>query len=166
MTMTLSKPHVVKQGLRNIVGSYCVFEGENEGAGWSGSTAAFDKRKQEIRNRKGDTLWGFLYRPHRDHPEISANVMACFMGVEVVDFDGVPVGLSTTRFAEGDYVIVECKGDTSNEVDMGIGPAVGLLEKWIKEHGYREGDEGALVCWHEKMNTPPFRQYVSARIVK
>ena len=30
-------------------------------------------------------MLGFLYRPHKDHPEIPESVRACFVGVEVTD---------------------------------------------------------------------------------
>ena len=90
----------------------------------------------------------------------------CFMGVEVADCNDVPVGMSTTRFAEGDYVIVESQGQTLPEATSGVVPAVGAIDKWLKAHGYGQGDEGIVTWTHETMGGPPFRCYLAARIVK
>lgn len=161
--LTLSEPKIIEREPYQVVGAYCTFEGEDEGPGWSGASKAFGARREEISNRKGDTVLGFLYRPHKDDPSISERVRACFMGVEVAGFDHVPEGLSTTRFSGGKYVIVECKGDTQHEANMGVGEAVEFLEKWIVEQGYIEGD-ACFACSHEKARKPPFIEYVYIKI--
>ena len=108
-------------------------------------------------------MLGFMYRPHKDHPEISEDVRACFVGVEVTDFDHVPEGLSTTRFSGGKYVIVACQGDTEGEAAMGVGEGVGFLEKWVAEQGYAMGD-ACFACSHENEPKPPFVEYVYMKI--
>ena len=98
-------------------------------------------------------MLGVLCRPHRDHPGIPESVRACFVGVEVADFDHVPEGLSTTRFSGGRYVIVECRCDTQSEAAMDVGEGVDFLERWIEEHGYTEGD-ACFACSHENAPRP------------
>jgi predicted transcriptional regulator YdeE len=161
--LTLSEPRIIEREPYLVVGAYCTFEGEDEGPGWSGASKKFSARREEISNRKGDTVLGFLYRPHKDDPSISESVRACFMGVEVADLDHVPEGLSTTRFSGGKYVIVECRGDTESEAAMGVGDGVHFLERWIKEHGYTEGD-ACFACSHENAPRPPFIEYVYIKI--
>jgi predicted transcriptional regulator YdeE len=153
---TLSEPRIIEREPYLVVGAYCTFEGEDEGPGWSGASKAFSARREEISSRKGDTVLGFLYRPHKDDPDIPESVRACFVGVEVANYDHVPEGLSTTRFSGGKYVIVECRGDTESE-------GVQFLERWIKEHAYTEGD-ACFACSHENVPTPPFIEYVYIKI--
>jgi predicted transcriptional regulator YdeE len=160
---TLSKPTIIKREPYLVVGAYAPFEGDDEGPGWSGASNAFFPRKGEITNQKDDMVLGFLYRPHRDHPDISEDIRACFIGVEVTDLDRVPEGLSTTRFSGGHYAIVECKGDTQNEASMGVGEGVQFLENWVSEQGYSEGD-ACFACSHENAPKPPFIEYVYMKI--
>jgi predicted transcriptional regulator YdeE len=161
--LKLSEPRIIEREPYLVVGAYCTFEGEDEGPGWSGASKAFHSRRDEIANRKDDTMLGFLYRPHRDDPSIPESVRACFMGVEVTDLDHVPEGLSTTRFSGGKYVIVECRGDTQDEAAMGVGEGVGFLERWIVEQGYTEGD-ACFALSHEDAPRPPFIEYVYIKI--
>jgi hypothetical protein len=46
---------------------------------------------------------------------------------------------------------------------MGVGEAVGALEKWIPEHGYVEGD-ACFACSHEQAEKPPYIEYVYIKI--
>jgi predicted transcriptional regulator YdeE len=157
--LELSEPTVIERGPYLVVGAYSTFEGDDEGPGWSGASQEFNARREEIANRIGDTVLGFLYRPHRDHLEIPESVRACFVGVEVADLDDVPEGLSTTRFLGGRYVIVACKGDTEGEAAMGVGEGVGFLERWVADNGYVEGD-ACFACSHESEPRPPYIEYV------
>jgi len=163
--LELSEPKIIERGPYLVVGAYSTFEGDDEGPGWSGAAQAFNARREEITNPVGDTLLGFLYRPHRDHPEIPESVRACFMGVEVADLDHVPEGLSTTQFSGGRYVIVACKGDTEDEAAMGVGEGVGLLEEWVADQGYVEGD-ACFACSHESEPRPPYIEYVYMNFVE
>lgn len=163
--LRLSEPSIIERGPYNVVGCYCTFEGDDEGPGWSGAYDGFTSRRQQITNRIGDTVLGFLYRPHRDHPDIPESVRACFIGVEVADLDHVPEGMSTTRFSGGEYVVVECKGDVQAEASMGVGEAIDFLERWIPEQGYVEGD-ACFACSHEEAEKPPFIEYVYIKIEK
>jgi hypothetical protein len=157
--MTLGEPRIIERGPYLVVGAYSTFEGDDEGPGWKGASEEFNARREEIANRVGDMLLGFLYRPHRDHPDMAESVRACFMGVEVSDLDHVPNGLSTTRFSGGKYAIVACEGDTESEAAMGVGEGVPFLENWVKEQGYVEGD-ACFACSHEYALKPPFVEYV------
>jgi predicted transcriptional regulator YdeE len=161
--LRLSDPEIIEREPYKVLGVYRTFEGEDEGPGWSGAAREFGARRQAIRNRRGDTVLGFLYRPHRDHPEIPEDVRSCFIGVEVTDFDHVPEGMSTTRFPGGKYVIVECRGDTQHEASMGVGEAVHALEKWIPEQGYVEGD-ACFACSHEQAEKPPYVECVYIKL--
>jgi predicted transcriptional regulator YdeE len=161
--LKLSEPRIIEREPYQIVGAYCTFEGEDEGPGWSGASRAFHARREQITNRVGDTMLGFLYRPHKDHPNIPEGVRACFVGVEVTDLDRVPEGLSTTRFSGGKYVIVECRGDTEDEAAMGVGEAIGFLGNWIAEQGYTQGDACSALS-HENAQRPPFVEYVYIKI--
>ena len=76
--LKLSKPKIIEREPYLVVGAYCTFEGEDEGPGWSGAAKAFGARREEITNRKGDAVLGFLYRPHQDDPDIPESVRACF----------------------------------------------------------------------------------------
>jgi hypothetical protein len=161
--LQLGEPKVIEREPYLVVGAYCAFEGEDEGPGWSGASKAFFARREEITNRVDDTVLGFLYWPHRDDPSIPESVRACFVGVEVSDLDHVPEGLSTTRFSGGKYAIVACTGDTEGEAAMGVGEGVDLLEKWIAEQGYAEGD-ACFACSHEGAPKPPFIEYVYIKV--
>ena len=161
--LKLSEPRIIERGPYQVVGAYCTFEGEDEDPGWSGAYSAFEKRRDEMTSRTGDTVLGFLYRPHRDHPEIAENVRACFVGIEVTDPDRVPAGLSATRFSGGKYVVVACQGDTEAEAGMGVGQGVDFLQKWISEQGYVQGD-ACFACSHENAEKPPFTEYVYIKI--
>lgn len=163
--ITLSEPEIIERKPYLVVGAYCPFEGEDEGPGWSGASRTFYARRDEITNRKGDMVLGFLYRPHKDHPDIPESTRACFVGVEVTDLDHVPESLATTRFSGGRYVIVACQGDTEDEAGMGVGEGVAFLEKWIQEHGYIQGD-ACFACSHERAPRPPFIEYVYINFVR
>lgn len=157
--LELSEPRVIERGPYKVVGCYCAYEGENEGPGWSGAHKAFTGRQDEIANRTDDLMLGFLYRPHRDHPEVPDDVRACFIGVEVADLDHVPEGMSTTQFSGGKYAIVECRGETQDEASMGVGEGVQMLEAWVEEEGYVEGD-ACFACSPPQDDPPPFIEYV------
>lgn len=157
--LKISEPIIIEREPYHIVGAYVPYEGENEGPGWSGAYKTFFTRKEEITNRKDDSILGFLYRPHKDHSDISEDVRACFIGVDVTDFNHVPEGFSTTQFSGGRYVIVACEGDTQDEASMGVGEGVQLLEQWIAERGHTEGD-ACFACSHENAPKPPFVEYV------
>ena len=157
--ITLSEPKIIEREPYLVAGAYCPFEGEDEGPGWSGAYQAFSARREELSNRKDDMVLGFLYRPHKDHQDISESVRACFVGVEVTDLDHVPESLSTTQFSGGRYVIVACQGDTEDEAAMGVGQGVDFLQEWIREHGYTQGD-ACFACSHENAPRPPFIEYV------
>jgi predicted transcriptional regulator YdeE len=157
--LKLSEPKIIEREPSLVVGAYCTFEGDDEGPGWSGASKAFYARREEIKNRKDDAVLGFLYRPHKDHPSIPENVRACFVGVDVTDLDHVPEGLSTTQFSGGKYVIVACTGATEGEAAMGVGEGVGMLQNWIAEHGYTQGD-ACFALSHEDEPRPPYIEYV------
>ncbi|MDF1514189.1 MAG: hypothetical protein P1S60_10310 [Anaerolineae bacterium] len=157
--LKLNKPEVIERGPYLVVGAYSIYDGDDEAPGWSGASQAFFTRKVEVTNRTDDMILGFLYRPHRDHPDIPEDVRACFIGVEVADLDHMPDGLSTTTFTGGKFVIVACQGDTEGEAAMGVGKGVQILEKWVQEHGYTEGD-ACFACSHENSPKPPFIEYV------
>jgi hypothetical protein len=161
----LSEPKVIEREPYLVVGAYCTFEGGDEGQGWSGASKAFYARREEITNRKDDAVLGFLYRPHKDHPEIPESVRACFVGVEVTDLDHVPDGLSTTQFSGGRYAVVACVGDTEGEAAMGVGAGVGFLEGWVEEQGYTEGD-ACFALSHENEPRPPYVEYVYIKMEK
>ena len=163
MALHLSEPTVIERGPYNVVGVYATFEGEEEGPAWGKASRELERKRDEIRNREGDTILGFLYRPHRDDPSAPERVRSCFMGMEVTDLAQVPEGMAATRFTGGKYVIVECRGDTQREASMGVGDAVNCLEQWIPEHGYREGD-ACFACSHEGSGTPPFIEYVYVKL--
>jgi hypothetical protein len=163
--LKLSEPKIIEREPYLVVGAYCTYEGDDEGPGWSGASKAFYGQKERITNRKDDAVLGFMYPPHKDHPGIPDSVRACFVGVEVTDLDHVPEGLSTTRFSGGKYVIVACTGDTEGEAAMGVGEGVGLLENWIAERGYTEGD-ACFALSHESAPRPPYVEYVYINFVE
>ena len=163
MLPKLSEPKIIERGPYLVVGAYATFEGDDEGPGWSGASRAFYARRDEITNRVGDAVLGFLYRPHRDRPQVPERVRACFVGVEVTDLDHVPDGLSTTQFSGGKYVTLSCTGDTEDEAATGVGEGVGFLQRWIAEQGYREGD-ACFALSHEDAPRPPYVEYVYMKI--
>jgi len=163
MAATITEPKVITAGPYCVVGAYATYEGDDEGPAWSHAYRELMRKKDEVRNRVGDTLLGFLYRPHRDDPTVGEEVRACFVGVEVTDLDEVPEGLSGTRFSGGLYVTVDSVGDTEDESATGVGDAVPTLERWAKENGYVEGD--ACFCFsHELAPKPPFVEHVYLKI--
>lgn len=163
--LQLSEPRIVEREPYLVVGVYCTFEGADEGPGWSGAEKGFFLRAHEIANRRDDAVLGFLYRPHRDDPGTSEDVRACFIGAEVTDLDHVPEGMATTRFSGGQYVIVDCTGDTEAEAAEGVGEAIGYLMGWIPEHGYVEGD-ACFACSRPRGIEPPFVEQVYVKIEK
>jgi hypothetical protein len=163
--LNLSKPEIIERGPYLVVGAYSTFEGEDEGPGWSGASTTFFARKDEIINRIGDLVLGFLYRPHRDDANIPEEVRACFVGVEVTDLDHIPPGFSFTTFSGGKFVIVACQGDTEDEAAMGVGDGVQLLQKWVKDNGYKQGD-ACFACSYENANRPPYIEYVYMNFVE
>jgi len=163
MALRLGEPKIIERGPYLVVGAYATFEGDDEGPGWSGASEAFYPRRGEVPNRVGDAVLGFLYRPHKDHPDVPESVRACFVGVEVTDLDHVPEGLSTTRFSGGKYAILSCTGDTEDEAAMGVGEGVSFLETWAAEQGYREGD-ACFALSHEDAPRPPYVEYVYMKI--
>ena len=165
--LQFSEPVIIERGAYKVVGAYATYEGdkpEDEGPGWQGAEQGFFSRKDEISNRVDDGVLGFLYRPHKDHPEISPDVRACFIGVEVTDLDHVPAGMSTTQYSGGKYVVVDCIGDTGGEAAQGVGEAIGMLmSKWIPAHGYTEGD-ACFAFSHEKAQRPPHIEMVYIKL--
>lgn len=159
----LSEPKTIERGPYNVVGAYCTFEGEDEGPAWGGAYQAFSARRGEIANRVDDAVLGFLYRPHKDHPEVPEEVRACFVGVEVADLDHVPAGLATTHFFGGEYVITACTGDTQDEAAMGVGEGVAMLERWIADRGFVEGD-ACFALSYEGAKRPPYVEYVYIKV--
>jgi predicted transcriptional regulator YdeE len=165
MTLELSQPRIIERDPYLVVGVYCTYEGDDEGPGWSGAYAGFDRRRHEITNRKDDTVLGFLYRPHKDNPAIPEDVRSCFIGVEVADLDHIPEGMTATRFSGGKYVVVECRGDAQEEAASGVGEAIAYLSTWMPEHGYQEGD-ACFACSHEDEVKPPYIEYVYIKLEK
>ena len=163
--LTLSEPRVFERGPYKVIGAYCAYVGDDEGPGWMGAESEFFRRRGEIKNRTDDLVLGFLYRPHHDHPDVPDSVRACFVGAEVSAIAHIPDGMSTTQFSGGQYVIVECRADTQEEVAAGVGEAIGFLEHWIPAHGYVEGD-ACFSCSDEKAARPPFVEYVHVKIEK
>jgi hypothetical protein len=163
--LKISKPEIMERGPYLVVGAYSTFEGEDEGPGWSGASTTFFARKDEITNRIGDLILGFLYHPHRDESNIPEEVRACFVGVEVTDLDHIPPGLSSTTFSGGQFVIVACQGDTEDEAAMGVGDGVQLLQKWVNDNGYKQGD-ACFACSHENVVRPPYIEYVYMNFVE
>jgi predicted transcriptional regulator YdeE len=165
MAAQITDPKTIEHAPYDVIGIYAVYEGDDEGPGWGKAWTEFSRRKHEVQNREGDTLCGFLYRPHRDDPSIPEAARACFIGVEVSSADDIPEGMTLTHFSGGRYITTESRGDTEGEAAMGVGDAVQLLETWIDEHGYVEGD--ACFCFsHEDAETPPFVQHVHANFVE
>ena len=158
-----SEPQIISRGPYLVVGAYCTYEGDDEGPGWSGAYAALTRCLHEVEHRPDDCMLGFLYRPHRDHPEVPESVRACFLGVEVSSLEHLPAGLASTRFSGGQYAVVASQGDTQDEASMGVGEGVERLARWIVEQGYVEGD-ACFACGRQGTETPPFVEYVYMKI--
>jgi hypothetical protein len=159
MAWHITDPKVIERGPYLVVGAYATYEGEDEGPAWGAASGEFFRRKDEVPNRIGDAILGFLYRPHRDDPTIGEDVRAVFMGVEVSSLADLPAGLSVTRFSGGRFVTVESRAQTEGDAGMGVGDAVHTLERWVKEHGYREGD--SCFCFsYESAPRPPYVEHV------
>jgi hypothetical protein len=162
MAMETGEPRVFERGPYQVVRVYACCRGDEEP--WGEASEGLARRTGEIRDRVGDTLLGFLYRPHRDDPGVPEDVRACFMGVEVSNLEHVPEGMSATHFPGGEYVVVECRGDTENEAAMAVGPAIGQLGSvWLRENGCVMGD-ACFTCSHEHEPKPPFVEYVHMKI--
>ncbi|HEY3291023.1 MAG TPA: GyrI-like domain-containing protein [Anaerolineae bacterium] len=164
--LTLSTPKIITRGPYSVVGCYGTYEGMDEGPGWAAADAAFNARRGEVTNRADDLTLGFMYRPHRDVPDIPAETKACFIGVEVTDLNHVPPGMAVTHFSAGEYVVVDCHGDTGAEAAEGVGTAIGFLEsQWLSEHGYVEGD-ACFGASRESAQRPPYIETVYMKLEK
>ena len=161
--LKLTEPRIIERGPYKVVGAFSTYEGEDEGPGWAGADGQFWGRCKEITNRADSLVLGFLYRPHKDHPETPESVRACFVGAEVTDLDHVPAGLATTQFSGGKYVLVDCIGDTGDESGQGVGEAIGFLSKWMPEHGYAEGD-ACFAAGDMAVPSPPHIETVYIKI--
>ena len=165
MAVRFSEPTIITRGPYRVVGAWCAYEGDDEGPGWNGAYAAFSQRRGEIAHVVGALVLGFLYRPHNDDPAVSDDVRAAFVGVEVAALpDGrLPVGLASTHFSGGQYVLVDCSGDTPGEAAEGVGQAIADLTAWMPTHGYREGD-ACFAASHEGAPTPPWVETVYIKL--
>ncbi len=163
MSPTLSEPTIITHGPWRVVGCWTAYEGEDEGPGWAGAWDAFSRLRSRITGRIDDLVLGFLYRPHKDDPEIPAGWRACFVGVNVAEDAPIPPAMEITRFSGGEYVIVACQGDTADEAAEGVGQAIGYLTEWMPAHGYREGD-ACFACSDEHVTKPPYIEYVYIKI--
>ncbi len=163
MAYRLTEPEVIERGPYCVVGVYATIEGDNEDPAWGAASTGYYSRAGEVRNRIGDAVLGFLYRPHRDDLSIPEATRACFVGVEVADFSQAPEGMATTRFSGGKFVTVQSSGDTEMDAAMGVGEAVATLEAWAKQHGFDEGD--SCFCFsHEGRPKPPYVEHVQMKI--
>lgn len=142
MGVTFSPPRVIRRGPYHVVGAWHPYVGDDEDPAWAAADLAFRERSAAITERADDLVLGFLYRPHRDDPSVSADVRSCFVGVEVLALPSpLPEGLAATTFSGGEYVLVDCIGDTPGEAAEGVGRAIAMLaDEWLPAHGYVEGD--------------------------
>jgi len=164
--LTLSEPKLIEHAPYHVVGAFHEYHGEDEGPGWDGAFHALMQRQAEIRNRTDDLILGFLYRPFKDNPRLSPEMKACFVGVDVADFEQVPDGMATTTFSGGTYAVVEIRGDIQDESTEGVGTAITYMgEKWIPEHGYSMGD-ACFACSPVSTGKPPFIEYVYVKLEK
>ncbi len=161
--MTFGQPQIVEREPYLVVGCYATYQGDDEGPGWAGAEERFHRLRGMIRNRKGDWMLGFLYRPSRDDSTVPADVRACFVGVEVMDEGQAPPGLTLTRFPGGTYATVECRGDRPEEAAQGVGEAIAFLDGWLARNGHREGD-ACFACSHEAAPRPPYIEYVYMKV--
>ena len=60
---------------------------------------------------------------HLTEPKIIERGPYCVVGAYAIC-----EGMTLTRFSGGEYVTVECGGDTENEAAMAVGPAINQLE--------------------------------------
>ncbi|NLX36069.1 MAG: GyrI-like domain-containing protein [Chloroflexi bacterium] len=140
MALAFSEPRIVSRGPYRVVGAWCAYDGDDEGPGWDGAYQALLPRLCTISGRCDDLMLGFLYRPSKDDPVAPVGMRACFVGVEVAASAAMPEKLAETRFSGGDYVLVDCIGDTPEEAAEGVGQAIDMLTEWMPANGYREGD--------------------------
>lgn len=165
MALRLSEPRIITRGAYTVVGAWHSYEGGDEGPGWAGANAAFGRLSERVSHRADDLMLGFLYRPHRDDPAIADDVHACFVGVEVTSLENQPDGLAVTRFSGGEYVLVDCIGDTPAEAAEGVGQAIGMLMDWLPAHGYVEGD-ACFAAGRADAPTPPWVETVYIKAEK
>ncbi len=163
MAIALSEPRIITRGAYTVLGAWAPYAGQDEGPGWAGADAAFRVRKEAVAHRADDRILGFMYRPQRDNPAIPEDLRACFVGVEVTSLEGQPESLFVTHFSGGEYVLVDCRGDTSAEAAEGVGQAIGMLMEWIPAHGYAEGD-ACFAAAHEAAATPPWVETVYIKL--
>ncbi len=162
MALSLGEPRIITRGPYRVVGAWCAYEGEDEGPGWNGAYESLAPRLGEIVGRCDDLMLGFLYRPHKDDPTLPEAVRACFVGVDVHESAPVPDGLAATRFSGGQYVLVDCIGDTPGEAAEGVGQAIDWLTAWLPAHGYREGD----ACFAASRSGAPRPPWVETVYIK
>ncbi|MCW5942379.1 MAG: GyrI-like domain-containing protein [Fimbriimonadaceae bacterium] len=161
----LTQPRLEQTGPFRVVGCWCAFDGEDEGPGWTGAHGAFFPRIGEVADREGDLVFGFLYRPHKDHPEVAPSVRACFVGVGVRPEARVPPGMCESAFPEGTYVAVESVADDMGEAAEGVGEAVAACNGYAEANGWREGDACFAVA-HGDEPKPPYREIVMMHLVR
>jgi hypothetical protein len=172
VALRFREPRIITRGAYTVVGAWHPYEGDDEGPGWAGADAAFGSLSDWVSHRADDLMLGFLYRPHRDDPAIAEEVHACFVGVEVTSLEGQPDRLANqpdrlavTRFSGGDYVLVDCIGDTPAEAAEGVGQAIGMLMDWLPAHGYVEGD-ACFAAGRAGAPTPPWVETVYIKAEK
>lgn len=164
MALHLSDPYIIRRGPYTVVGVWAPYEGDDEGPGWAHADAAFRALQREIVHRADDLVLGFLYRPHRDDAAVGVDVHACFIGVEVTSLEGQPQGVAVTHFSGGQYVLVDCTGDTPDEAAEGVGAAIGMLaDQWMPAHGYAEGD-ACFAAGRENAPRPPWVETVYMKL--
>ncbi len=121
---TCIEPTIIEREPVHLVGVYCTYEGGNEEAGWRAAEKAFFERYKEIQNRRDSLIFGLMYRPNKDHPEISEDVQAVFLGVDVSDFEHIPDGMSVTHYSGGKYALVPCR-----DGEIGLGEAIQYMHE-------------------------------------
>ncbi len=165
MAIKFSEPRIITRGPYIVLGAWTPYGGQDESPGWVGADAAFGVRKAQVVHRADDQILGFMYRPHRDNPAIPESLRACFVGAEVTSLEGQPEGLMVTHFSGGEYVVVDCIGDTQGEAAEGVGQAIGMLMAWIPAHGYGyiEGD-ACFAAGRESTPKPPWVETVYIRV--
>ena len=165
MAFTLSEPRIVRRDPFTVAGVWAPYQGEDESPGWLAADAGFRALLPDVVHRADDMILGFLYAPHRDDPSIDPAVTACFIGVAVTSLVGQPPGLTTTRFPNGEYVLVDCIGDTDGDAAAGVGEALGMLMAWIPAHGYRYRENDVVfTAGSETAPKPPWIETVHVRL--
>lgn len=159
MVTRFTEPRIIERKPCFVIGFFAEYQGDDEGPGWDGAYRAFSERRNEITNRTGTCILGFLYRPHKDHPEISHQAKACFIGVSVNSFECIPEGMKSTEFPGGNYVVMKSIADTQDEASQSVGDMVDRLEHWIRDNGYEEGD-ACFAASDEADEKPPYGEYV------